>query len=49
MIFRQDVFVWIGESSSEVERKLALKSAQLYQQHIQDLTGFHLNLILGCV
>ncbi|XP_063682429.1 protein flightless-1 homolog isoform X2 [Bolinopsis microptera] len=34
-----DVFVWIGEESSDVERKLALKSAQLYQQHIQDLSG----------
>lgn len=34
-----DVFVWIGEESSDVERKLALKSAQLYQQHVQDLSG----------
>jgi len=34
-----DVFVWIGEESSDVERKLGLKSAQLYSQHVKDMTG----------
>ena len=33
------MFVWIGEESSDVERKLGLKSAQLYSQHVKDMTG----------
>ena len=31
--------MWIGEESSDVERKLGLKSAQLYSQHVKDMTG----------
>lgn len=43
--FCQDLLVWIGEESSDVEKKLGLKSAQLYQQHVQDLTGIKYFLV----
>ena len=31
-----EIFLWFGPNSAEMEKKLALKSAQVYRKHLQD-------------
>jgi len=31
-----ELFIWIGETASDIEKKLSVKSAQVYMQHIKE-------------